>query len=142
VESQAPGRLRCSDAAFRFIHAVGFHDDKLSRLCHTAWITRCLRFAVRVTPVPRKTRFRLLAKLYRAVHIGLLGPLRKVSTVYLTSFPPFPGFAWRKDEVFAVDSHFMAFESELPQKTVDPRHLENENGGRSGRRIARNSYKP
>ena len=28
--------------------------------------TRCLRFAGRVTPTPRKTRFRLLARLYRA----------------------------------------------------------------------------
>ena len=100
VESHAPSYLRCSDAAFRTIHAVGFHDNKLSRLCHTAWITRCLRFAARVTPAPRKTRFRLLARLYRTAQIGLLGSLRKVSTVYVMRLPPFPGFAWRKDGVF------------------------------------------
>ncbi len=102
VESHAPGHLRCSDAAFRFIHTVGFHNDKLSRLCHTAWITRCLRFAVRIAPVPRKTRFRLQAKLCRAVQIGLLGSLRMVSTVYLMRFPPFPSFAWRKDDIFGT----------------------------------------
>jgi hypothetical protein len=55
------------------------------------------------TPVPRKTRFRLLAKLYRAAHIGLLGSLRKVSTDYFMRLPPFPGFAWRKDDIFGMD---------------------------------------
>ena len=53
--------------------------------------TRCLRFAGRVTPPPRKTRFRLLAKLYRT---GLA--TRRVPTkgfeVYPTSHPPFPSF--------------------------------------------------
>ena len=43
----------------------------LSRLNHTALGTRCLRFAGRVTPPPRKTRFRLLARLSRA---GLVNP--------------------------------------------------------------------
>jgi hypothetical protein len=52
--------------------------------------TRCLRFAARVTPLPRKTRFRLAANLCRA---GLTpaGPRRKVSVVdhplHPSSFP-------------------------------------------------------
>ena len=51
--------------------------------------TGCLRFAGRVAPTPRKTRFRLLAKLFRT---GLF--TRRVPTkgfeVYPTSQPPFP----------------------------------------------------
>ena len=51
--------------------------------------TRCLRFAARVAPTPRKTRFRLLAKLCRA---GLLpaGFHRKVSDAASYISPPFP----------------------------------------------------
>ena len=51
--------------------------------------TGCLRFAVQVTRTPRKTRFRLLARLFRT---GLV--TRRVPTkgfkVYPTSHPPFP----------------------------------------------------
>jgi hypothetical protein len=51
--------------------------------------TGCLRFAGRVAPAPRKTRFRLLAKLFRT---GLV--IRRVPTkgfeLYPTSQPPFP----------------------------------------------------
>lgn len=36
VGSPAPDRLRCRDAAFWIIHAIGSHDVKLSRLRHTA----------------------------------------------------------------------------------------------------------
>src|SRR6516164_3953988 len=44
---------------------------------------------------PRKTRFRLLAKLYR---VGLVAHKLqgKVSEVIVTSYPPFPSFTWRK----------------------------------------------
>ncbi len=51
--------------------------------------TGCLRFAGRVTPTPRKTRFRLLAGLFRT---GLV--TRRVPstgfTMYPTFVPPFP----------------------------------------------------
>ena len=52
-------------------------------------LTRCLRFAARVTPAPRKTRFRPLARLYRT---GLV--TRRVPTkgFRVTSLPPFPSF--------------------------------------------------
>ena len=40
------------------------HND-ISGLYHTALAQRCLRFAARVTPGPRKTRFRLGASLDR-----------------------------------------------------------------------------
>ncbi len=56
--------------------------------------TRCLRFVGRVTPVPRKTRFRLVANLYRAGFVPA-GSHRKVSEYVSTYHPPFPGFAWR-----------------------------------------------
>ena len=58
---------------------------------------RCLRFADALTQRPRKTRFRLVANLYRA-GFGPAGlhderfPLCGQST---TSLPPFPGLAWR-----------------------------------------------
>src|SRR3990172_8270313 len=53
--------------------------------------TRCLRFAGRITPPPRKTRFRLPARLYRT---GLIpaGFQSKVSELSITSRPPLPSF--------------------------------------------------
>jgi hypothetical protein len=51
--------------------------------------TRCLRFARWVALPGRKTRFRLLARLYR-VGSRPTGFLRKVSSMLLTSLSPFP----------------------------------------------------
>ena len=51
--------------------------------------TGCLRFAGRVAPTPRKTRFRLLAKLFRAGLITRRVP-SKGFTMYPTFDPPFP----------------------------------------------------
>src|SRR5271163_4962920 len=57
--------------------------------------TGCLRFAGRVAPPPRQTRFPLPAKLYG---VGLV--THRVRTKGFrdapTSLSPFPGFAWRK----------------------------------------------
>jgi hypothetical protein len=78
--------------------AVGSHDSMPFGAQSHSLHTRCLRFAVRVAPAPRKTRFRLLARLCRA---GLT--TRWVLSVrFLRCFlrrphrsPPYPGFAWR-----------------------------------------------
>ena len=51
--------------------------------------TGCLRFAGRVTPAPRKTRFRLPARLYRTGLITRRVP-SKGFKMYPTSQPPFP----------------------------------------------------
>ena len=51
--------------------------------------TGCLRFAGRVAPTPRKTRFRLLAKLFRTGLITRRVPMKGLE-VYPTSQPPFP----------------------------------------------------
>src|SRR3990172_2462233 len=53
--------------------------------------TRCLRFAEWIAPPPRKTRFRLLARLCRE---GFTPPglLRKVSKLLPTSLPPSSSF--------------------------------------------------
>jgi hypothetical protein len=58
--------------------------------------TRCLRFAVPVTRTPRKTRYRLLAKHYRAGFTPL-SSMRNFKVVFLTTHPMRPGFAWRTE---------------------------------------------
>ena len=54
--------------------------------------TGCLRFAVQVAHTPRKTRFRLLARLFRTGLVTRRVP-SKGFKVYPTSDPPFP--SWR-----------------------------------------------
>ena len=53
-----------------------------------------LRFAGRISPARRKTRFRLRATLYRARLVSRW-VLTKGFRVASTGHPPFPGFAWR-----------------------------------------------
>ena len=48
----------------RYVHGEGSHKAAFEAQSH-GFGTGCLRFAGRVTPTPRKTRFRLLAKLFR-----------------------------------------------------------------------------
>ena len=54
--------------------------------------TRCLRFAGRITPPPRKTRFRLSATLCRTGCFLLQGPNERFQPCLTTSPPPFPSF--------------------------------------------------
>ena len=54
--------------------------------------TRCLRFAGRITPPPRKTRFRLSATLCRTGCCLLQGPYERFQPCLTTSHPPFPSF--------------------------------------------------
>ena len=79
-------------------HAVGSHDNRPFGALSHGLHTRCLRFAVRVAPTPRKTRFRLPATLCRA---GLAARwvlnvrFRRCFLRWPHRSPPHPGFAWR-----------------------------------------------
>jgi hypothetical protein len=65
--------------------------------------TRCLRFATRVTPEPRKTRFRLVANLCRAGLTARWVPLQGFSNAssLLPPCPSFPGARGLKYEMFS-----------------------------------------
>ena len=84
--------LRRRDAAFRHLNDVGSREyDHFGAQSHGP-LTRCLRFAARVAPAPRKTRFRLLAKLCRAGVGSPQGPNERFPR-YIAS--PFPKLSWR-----------------------------------------------
>jgi hypothetical protein len=55
----------------------------------------CLRFAGWVTPPPRKTRFRLLARPGRVGLVTHRVPARGFKVGFLPSYSPCPSFAWR-----------------------------------------------
>ena len=59
IAGARPWRRR--DAAFRCVNDVGSREDVDFGAQWHGPLTRCLRFAARVTPAPRKTRSRLLA---------------------------------------------------------------------------------
>ena len=82
----------------RYVHDEGSHDTLTFEAQSHGFGTRCLRFVVWVAPGPRKTRFPLLARSTGRDWLPA-GFFRKVSEVRLTSHPPFPGFAWRKDMI-------------------------------------------
>ena len=81
--------------------------------------TRCLRFARGVAPPGRKTRFRLLARLYR-VGSRPTGFLRKVSSMLLTSLSPFPRLTLAQARSGPID---MRAQAEVPSalRTDTPR---------------------
>ncbi len=54
-------------------------------------LTRCLRFAGWVTPPPRKTRFRMAGRPFRAGLTTRWVPMKG----FKSSHSPFPDFAWR-----------------------------------------------
>ncbi len=91
-----PGRtgharpLRRAAAAPACVKDVGSCDEMLSGLDHPARPPRCLRFAAGVSPGPRKTRFRLLAGLYRAGLATRRVPTKGFRVAIVTSHPPFP----------------------------------------------------
>ena len=91
---EAPGRRGAPGAAATYLDDVGPLDAVLSRLNHKGSRTRCLRFAGRVTPAPRKTRFRLAGQPLPGRYGYLLGPRQEVSAMRLlpTSLPPPPAF--------------------------------------------------
>src|SRR5262249_8350177 len=54
---------------------------------------RCLRFAARIAPSPRQTRFRLRATLYRVGFDTHRVPAKGFHDSSVTSLPPFPSFS-------------------------------------------------
>lgn len=57
--------------------------------------TRCLRFAAPVARTPRKTRFRLLAKLYRTGLVTRRVPAKGFNGSYHGTISSFPKLSWR-----------------------------------------------
>ena len=57
--------------------------------------TRCLRFAARVTPGPRKTRFRAVASLLRVNGAKLTSTGIRYEVSLSSWHPPHPGLSWR-----------------------------------------------
>ena len=81
-----PGRTNASGPAMRrrgprCVHDEGSRIRTFEAQSH-GFGTGCLRFAGRVTPTPRKTRFRLLARLFRT---GLV--TRRVPSKGFTMYP-------------------------------------------------------
>jgi hypothetical protein len=60
-----PGQYGRAGAAPACAHGGGSHDETNFGAEWAGSDTRCLRFVRKVTPPGRKTRFRLLARLYR-----------------------------------------------------------------------------
>jgi len=88
--------LRHRGDSFPLVPRCRLPDLNLSRLITTACALAVYASQQRVTPAPRKSRFRWVANPCR-VGFDLRGPLRRVSgSVYCIFLPPFPGLAWRK----------------------------------------------
>ena len=84
-EVECPRQSGSLDVAFRNSNNVGLrHFDNYGAQSHGPH-ARCLRFAARVTPEPRKTRFRLVASHYRA-GLATCWVALKVSAFYI-GFP-------------------------------------------------------
>ena len=103
---------RRAGAAFRLTQGVGpRHIIDFGAQSHGPH-TRCLperpgaarRFAGRVAPPPRKTRFRLWATLCRTGLVTRWTP-QKVSAVCSTWRPPSPGFPWRTGHSMFLSQH-------------------------------------
>ena len=86
--SDTPWPWRCAGAAPALSTTKAPALTSFEALSH-GFGTGCLRFAGRVAPTPRKTRFRLLAKLFRTGLLTRRIPL-KGFPMYPTFVPPFP----------------------------------------------------
>jgi hypothetical protein len=91
--TSALGLLPRFGAAFRSAYGVSSHHSPFGAQSHGP-IPRCLRFAVWVTPGPRKTRFRLAAS-FAGQGLNLQGSFVRFLRASISSNPPHPGFAWR-----------------------------------------------
>ena len=89
-----PGLSRRVDAAFRWTNDVGTRGYFPLGAQSRGLPAPCVRFAGRITPPPRNTRFRLVASLCRAGLVTRWTPFERFPRS-LTSLPPLPGFAWR-----------------------------------------------
>lgn len=86
--------MRCNRAAFRHMNGVSPRNLVDSGAQSHGLLAPCVRFAPRVAPGPRNTRFRLLASFAGWDWIPT-GSQRKGSVGCVTDYPPFPGLAWR-----------------------------------------------
>ena len=87
--------LRHVHAAFPRLESVGSRDAVISGLYHTAYTRAISSFVASVARALRKTRFRLVASLYR---VGLTThwiPPHYFKTASLAISPKCPGFSWR-----------------------------------------------
>jgi len=84
----------------RYVHDEGSRIGTFEAQSH-GFGTGCLRFAGWVTPPPRKTRFRLLAKLCRT-GFPPAGFLQKVSNSHHVCYPPLPSFRGARTFYFSV----------------------------------------
>ena len=89
-------RQACCGVSIR--PSVELTTSALAGIISRGSITRpahsCVRFAARITPPPRTTRYRLVATLCRAGLVTRWAPPKGFRD-RVTSLPPFPGFAWR-----------------------------------------------
>ena len=90
--SRAPGHCGAATRPSVHVNNVGSRDDVDFGAQWHGPLTRCLRFAARVAPAPRKTRFRPLAKLCRAGLVTRRVPIERFPR-YIAS--PFPKLSWR-----------------------------------------------
>lgn len=89
----ASGHQRCSGAAPATSRTRAPAKDTNFEARSHGFNTRCLRFAAPVTRRPRKTRFRLLARLCR---MGLVTHRVSVKVSSSEYYPPFPDFVARR----------------------------------------------
>lgn len=85
-------------AAFRLFNGVGSHKNRNFEARSHGPRARCLRFARRVTPSPRKTRFRLPARRCRAGVSTRWVPIEGFCFIR-SLLPPSPSFAWRTEKL-------------------------------------------
>jgi hypothetical protein len=87
--------LRHVYAAFRRLESVGSRDAVISGLYYTACTRAISSFAASVARALRKTRFRLVANLYRVGLTTHWVPPHYFKTASLAISPKCPGFSWR-----------------------------------------------
>ncbi len=98
--SSTPAGLRARplprfDVAFRLFDSVGSRENSNFGAQSHGPPIRYLRFAAWVTPPPRKTRFRMAGRPFRA---GLAARWA-LTKGFRSIHSPFPGFAWRTENI-------------------------------------------
>ena len=117
--------LRCADAAPATPYIEGSHASVNFGAQWHGFNTRCLRFAGGVASTRRLTRFRLLARLYRAGLVTCKAPTKGFRDgPYMSS--SFPKLSWRKRcplfflPLFFLLSHVVPLSQAFLAQTVSP----------------------
>ena len=98
--SQAITTCRCCP---RLDDSKGSHNVCTFVALSHGFCNRCLRFAAWVTPAPRKTRFRLLAKHYRTGLVTRRVMMKGFRFFYIVSSPS-PKLSWRDVYIHPSDT--------------------------------------